>query len=300
MLVSSLERYDGELMEKSQLLCGPSRQSSMLGILDIALYRMSNNLLSEEATDEFTGWLIEQQQNGLLASFLQTQMPTVHACATKLLESALRIGDANFLELLIDSGIDNSPLKGVYGGRNLERAASRDNMQIVQILLKNGADVNMPPRQYLDPALQVATRHGHAQIVQVLLKAGANVNAVSTPSHCFFDCNTALSEAADIEIIELVRILLTTGANIDIYTTRWRLSTIDNDELHQILVSANSEGYSSINCCAVLEAATTGTQALSKYLAEKGKTDALVQGVLDEALERARDDENEIFFCGFL
>ena len=99
MLVSSLERYDGELMEKSQLLCGPSRQSSMLGILDIALYRMSNNLLSEEATDEFTGWLIEQQQNGLLASFLQTQMPTVHACASKILESALRIGDANFSKL---------------------------------------------------------------------------------------------------------------------------------------------------------------------------------------------------------
>ena len=57
-------------------------------------------------------------------------------------------------------------------------------------------------------------------------------------------------------------------------------------------MSASSKDYSTINCWAVLEAATTGTQALSKYLAEKGKTDALVQGVLVEALGRARDDEN--------
>ena len=197
---------------------------------------------------------------------------------------------------MIDSGIDNSSLKGVYGGRNLERAAIRGNEQIVQILLKNGADVNISSVQYLLSALQVATRHGHAQRVQVLLKAGANVDAVSTLS----DCNTALSEAADDENIELVRILFTAGANIDICTNRWGLSTIEhsafycrNDELHQILVSASSEGYSSINCWAVLEAATRGTQALSKYLAEKGKTGALVQEVLDEALEQATNDENE-------
>lgn len=98
MLVSSLERYNGELLEKSQLLCGPSTQSSMLRILEFALYRLSNNLLSEEATDNFSRWLIKQQQNGLLASFLKTQMPMVHACAAKILESVLRIGDVNLLE----------------------------------------------------------------------------------------------------------------------------------------------------------------------------------------------------------
>lgn len=147
MLVSSLERYDGELMEKSQLLCGPSTQSSVLRILEFALYRLSDNLLSETATDEFSRWLIRQQQNGLLASFLKTEMPTVHACATKILESVLRIGDANFLELLIDSGIDISPLKGVYGGRHLLYATNQGNSQIVEILLKNGADVNTLPTE---------------------------------------------------------------------------------------------------------------------------------------------------------
>ena len=294
MLVSSLERYDGELLEKFQLLCGPSSQPSVLQILELALYRLSNNLLAEKATDEFTRWLIRQQQDGLLALFLKTQLPTVHACATKILESVLRVGDVDFLELLIDTGIDISPLKGVCGGRNLVHAAYQRNPQIVQILLKNGADVNiLPSEQYRSTALQSATSRGHAHIVQVLLKAGANVDAVSA----FDDRNTALSKAVDLENVELVRILLTAGANIDICTIENQPAIVysalrrnvwsaleRHEELHQILVSASSEDYSSITIYGVSEAAGTGTQALSEYLAEKGKTGDLEQEVLESAL----------------
>lgn len=53
ILVSSLERYDGEILEKSQLLCGSLRQSSMLRMLEFALYRLSKNLLSKDPTDVF-------------------------------------------------------------------------------------------------------------------------------------------------------------------------------------------------------------------------------------------------------
>lgn len=247
MLVSSVERYDGELLEKSKLLCGPSRQSSVLQILQFAFYRMSNNLLSTEATDEFSRWLIKHQQNGLLASFLKTKMPTVHACATKFLESVLRIGDADFLELFINSGIDTSPLKDVWGGRHLLSAADQGSAQIVQILLKNGADANIPPcERYPIPALQVATIRGYAHIVQILLKAGAMVNAVSA----FRGLNTALSAAVYWEKIELVRILLTAGANIDSSTIGYQSAithsalVCDTDELHQILIGASSKDCS--------------------------------------------------------
>lgn len=294
MLVSSLERYDGELLEKSQLLCGSSRQSSVLRILEFALYRMSNNLLSAEATDEFTRWLIKQQQNGLLTSFLKTKIPTVHACATKILESVLRIGQADFLELMIDSGLDISPMKGVWGGRNLVHAALQGNLQIVQMLLKNGADVNiLPSEQYPRTALQAATSKGHAHIVQFLLKAGAYVDAVS-PFHYL---NNALSEAVDRNNIELVRILLTAGANIDNCIIRRELAIeysalyMDDDELHQILLSASSKEYSSITSLGVIEAASTGSQALYRYLVEKGKPGALIhEAVLDRALIAASDD----------
>ncbi len=296
MLVSSLERYDGELMEKSQLLCGPSTQSSVLRILEFALYRLSNNLLSETAIDELSRWLIRQQQNGLLASFLKTEMPTVHACATKILESVLRIGDANFLELLIDSGIDISPLKGVYGGRHLLYATNQGNSQIVQILLKNGADVNtLPTEPPWLTTLQYATSRGDAHIVQVLLKAGANVDAVSISP--WYD--TALSIAVgDGRKVELVRILLAAGANIDNCTIgnkpaiEYSALFCHHDELHQILLSASSKDYGSTTFHGVLEAASTGIQALSKYLSKNGKTGALLQEILEEALKFACEHSN--------
>lgn len=103
----------------------------------------------------------------------QTQILTVYACATKILESVLKIGDADFLELLINSGIDTSPLKGVCGGRHLEYAAIQGNTQIVRILHKNGADANiLSKRDYTSTALQFATLGGHADMVPFLLNAG--------------------------------------------------------------------------------------------------------------------------------
>lgn len=294
MLVSSVERYDGEVMEKSQLLCGPLTQSSALRILEYALYRISNNMLWTEGTDAFLRWLIKQKQNGLLLSFLKTQIPTVHACAANFLQSALRLGDADFLELLIDSGIDISPLKDVHGGRHLVYAACQGDMRITRILLKNGANVNLSPTPYQLTALQAATKKGHAHIVQVLLKAGANVDAVSGSKRC----NTALSEAVHCENVELVHILLTAGANIDICTINHRSaiqhSAIlgDNEELHRILLSASSKDNSSITSPGVLEAASTDTQALSKYLAARGKIGAPVQDVLESALRFACKDSD--------
>ena len=294
MLVSSLEKYDGELLERLQLFCGPPRQSSVLQILQFALYRLSNNLLSESSTDELLRWLIEQQKIELLTSFLKIKMPTVHACATKILESALRIQDANFLQLLIDSGVDLSPLKGVYGSGYLVSAAYEGDMQTAQILLKNGADVNIPSDDDLI-ALQAAAFNGHANLVQVFLKAGANVDAVSPYEECY----TALSQAVENDDIELVRILLTAGANIDsckiLNSPAIEHSAIytDNDELHYLLLSASSKGYSSITVHGVSEAASKGTQALSKYLAEKGGSRSLVRKVLKNALKSAcRNDHS--------
>ena len=291
MLVSSLERYDGEFSEKSQLLCGPLRQSSVLRMLEFALYRLSNNLLSQDATDDFLRWLIEQQQNGLLASFLKTRMPTVHACATKFLDSVLRLGDADFLELLIDSGIDTSPLKGVSGDEHLTRAAFQGNIRIVQILLKNGADVNGISDYALSSALIVATLEGYAHIVQLLLEAGANVNHLSDHANGDDGCNTALSDAVYRKNLELVHILLAAGANIDICriagksAIKYSALFTDNEDLHQILLSTSKKNYSPITRGGVLEAASTDIQALSQYLAEIGETGLLRQEVLESALK---------------
>lgn len=70
--ISSLKRYDGELLMKFQSLFAPSNLSLLLQILYFALYHLSNNLLLEKETDKFLQWLIEHQQNELFVSFLKT------------------------------------------------------------------------------------------------------------------------------------------------------------------------------------------------------------------------------------
>lgn len=296
MRVSSLERHDGELVEKFQSLFAPSNQNSLSQIVHLALYRLSNNLLSEDGTDEFLYWLIEQQQNELLVSFLQSQMPTVHACGTKILESALRIGDTDFLELLITSGIDISPLKGVCGGRHLVHAASESNLQVAQILLKNGADFDtLTSHEHPYTALHYAAFNSQPQMIQVLLQAGANIDAVTAISS--FD--TALSIAVQKNEIELVRILVTSGANLDICTVE-DLSTIEysalccDDKLHQILLSRSGKDRISITSHGTLKAAKRGIQALAKHLAESG--DELkypAMKVLNYALGHAVENEDD-------
>ena len=295
MRVSSLGRHDGELVEKSQSLFAPSNQYSLLEILRLALYRLSNNLLSEDATDEFLK-LIEPEQGELLVSFLQSRMPSVHACGTKILESALRIGDADFLELLITSGIDISPLRGVCGGRHLVHAASESNIQVAQILLKYGADVDiLTSKEHPYTALQYAALKGQPQMLQVLLKAGANIDALTADS----THSTALSIAVSYEEIELVRILVTAGANLDNCTVA-QFSAIEysalccDDKLHQILLSRSGKDHISTTSHGTWKAAKRGIQALAKYLAKSG--DELkypVMKVLNYALGRAVENEDD-------
>ena len=295
MRVSSLGRHDVELVEKSQSLFAPSNQYSLLEILRLALYRLSNNLLLEDVTDEFLK-LIEQEQDELLVSFLQSRMPSVHACGTKILEHALRIGDADFLELLITSGIDISPLRGVCGGRHLVHTASESNIQVAQILLKYGADVDiLTSQEHPYTALQYAALKGQPQMLQVLLKAGANIDALTADSAY----NTALSIAVCNHEIELVRILVTAGANLDICTVA-ESSAIEysalycDDKLHQTLLSRSGKDHISTTSHGTWKAAKRGIQALAKYLAKSG--DELkypVMKVLNYALELAAHEEDD-------
>lgn len=241
----------------------------MLQMLEFTLYRLSNDLLFGKEKYGLLRWF-KQHQNGLLASFFKSRIPTIHACANNILQSVLSLGDADFLEILIDSGIDTSPLQGKSGARNLTPHAYQGNTRIVQILLKNGADANglfdepfnlinnLPFRPLKISNFLAATHNGHAHIVQLLLEAGANVNAVSVPNPF-----NALCEAVCRENVELIHILLTAGANIDICRVNGK-SAIEysalytrNEQLHQILLSASSKDYSSITRHGVLEAART-------------------------------------------
>lgn len=290
LLPCSLERYDGELMERLQRLFDSSYRRSLFQLLDFGLYYLSNNLLSETQTDHFLTWITTQKHHGLLRSCLEIKTPVVLASATKILESAMRIGDVDLVQGLIHSGIDTSSLKGIYGTKYLLNAAHNGHVIIVRMLLDNGIDVNASvSEKFPDTALQVATKKGHVNMVQVLLEAGAEVNAGN-----FRDTNyTALWFAIDQDQTKLVRILLNAGANVDKIILRGRSALeyselYSSPELHQLLAEAGNKDPISISQNGILQAANTGAMDLLQYLTENVENvDSRLFEKLDLALREA-------------
>ncbi|MCJ1269666.1 hypothetical protein MMC22_009558 [Lobaria immixta] len=281
MQICSLERYEGELSEKLERFLGRSHEKFLIQSFEFILYLLSNNLLSEARTDRFLESIIKQKRTRLLISCLETQMPTMHAFSTKILESALRIGDATFLQLLIDAGVDTSSFPGIYGGRYLWMAAQNGNTKTAQILLKNGADPNAPmTKRFPTSALQVATSGNFVDLVRVLLSAGAEVDTLS------FQGLTALSSAIASRNLVLVRILLEAGANLDRCKIRdwpWnkpgetREPAIEwasrnyQDELFQDLMKVIGKNEFAISIDGIRKASELGASELSIYLAERGE-----------------------------
>lgn len=297
--VCSLERYNGELLEKFQRLLDPSNKRAFLQLFDFGFYYLSNNLLSEMQTDKFLKWAIENDLVEVMKSYFENQLSTIHASATKILKSALRIGDAEFLQFLIDSEIDKSPLKGIYGGKCLARVASKGHMTIARILLDCGAEINVPvSKEFPETALYQATSHNRVEIVELLLQAGAEVDTL-----CFYEeCPTALSIAIEQHSTQLVGMLIRAGANVD--ECRFKEDNVSfpalkwsalhcSQELHSILVEASEHHTNSICADGILEAANAGTQCLSDYLAKCSKSAycGMEERLQERALLEAAADE---------
>jgi ankyrin repeat protein len=297
MQIFSLERYDGELSVRFQRFFGDSNNYVLFHIFEFVIYLTSNNVLSTNQIDHISKWIVKQKHEGVLRSCLKMQMPTTRAFAEKVLESALRIGDAHLLQLISDSEVDKRLLSGVHGGRHLRKAAKKGNVKIVQILLENGADINVPVcKEYNSTALHAAVIGGYVELVQLLLKAGANPN-VPAYSELDSDKETPLSEAIRKRHAELVGVLVGAGANINLCTVdeddgmEWAERNTD-DQLYQILCTASGKDILPMTFDGIFKAASLDSQALSDYLNEKGadvKSNA--KDKLEAALQAAADPD---------
>jgi hypothetical protein len=99
------ERQEGELSKKVQQLFDLSNKHPLYQLFEFATYFSSNNILTEDQTDVFLKWVIDQNHTDLLKSFLQIETPTVQAFSIRILESGIRIKDTKLLQLLLVSGI---------------------------------------------------------------------------------------------------------------------------------------------------------------------------------------------------
>jgi ankyrin repeat protein len=129
---------------------------------------------------------------------------------TPLMLAALK-GYTDLARTLLGNGADVNA-KDKDGGTALLRAAASGHTEIVKILLANGADVNAKYYNKTTP-LWLASIQGHTEIVKILLANGANVNAKGANSKGI--CTTILSETAEDAHVDVARVLINSGADVD-------------------------------------------------------------------------------------
>jgi len=128
------------------------------------------------------------------------------------LAEAISHGRLSVVEQLVQSGADIDLMVG--GLRALHRAAVIGNLAMVQTLLDFGADINQESESRETP-LMLAIQTGNISIASFLLsREGIQVNATSHVG------DTALLKAVKLGNLELVRELVSSGAQIDLRVGR--------------------------------------------------------------------------------
>jgi len=138
------ELFDGEILNKLQSIYQPGNKAALRQLAEFALYFLSNDKLDERRTGNFLKWAVKTGSVHIFKSFFRLKTPTVEAFSEKIVESVAIYGPASTLRLLIESGLDESLLAGISGGRYLQIAIYTDNIDVAHLLLDKGAEVNPP------------------------------------------------------------------------------------------------------------------------------------------------------------
>ncbi len=121
----------------------------------------------------------------------------------------LMAASSNSCVELVTMFLDNGACvrkRDMYGRSSLKAAVHRKHYQIVSMLVAAGADVNQGDNNNDTPLASAMSSYG---IAKILVDNGADVNGVST-NGC-----TPLMEAARINRMECVELLLRAGANVN-------------------------------------------------------------------------------------
>ena len=120
---------------------------------------------------------------------------------------AVKAGDKEAVESLLDSGVDASARQG-DGATALHWAIHRDDLELARRLIDAGADVNAGDDHNVTP-LSLACLNGSAGAVSLLLESGADANLSRASGE------TPLMTAARVGSLDVVRLLLESGADLN-------------------------------------------------------------------------------------
>lgn len=132
------------------------------------------------------------------------------------LQIAVKSGNSSVVKTLLAGGADaNQDVPDTV--HPLIQSAKKGNVEIVQALLDAGVRVNVPEKKRRPPfdeasPLHAAIAKGHADVVKELLSRGANLGYCSEIER-FSYLNTALNIAAGMGQHQIVQLLVSAGAN---------------------------------------------------------------------------------------
>jgi ankyrin repeat protein len=126
------------------------------------------------------------------------------------LHLASRCGHVNIARLLLERGADVNA-RDADGWTSLHQASRGGYVEVVQLLLDHGVDVNAQ-NLYTSTPPHLSSGHGHVDIPKALPEFDMEVDASSwSPLHL----------ASQEGHLEVVRLLLTRGANLNVKTEDW-------------------------------------------------------------------------------
>ena len=153
--------------------------------------------------------------------------------------------DIKAMEWFLLTGLIDVNTANYHGWNAVYTTASYDCLESLKWLIKAaGADVNSTCNDKIP--LMGAAKNGCSENMKVLIEAGADVNMA-----CSQTGNTALLEAAVANQIDCVRLLLQSGAHVNIRNLR-RLNALQSHIVHNVLQSHIVHCKSARNQVAVL------------------------------------------------
>lgn len=209
---------------------------------------------------------------------------------------ASREGYSGIVKVLISAGADLEA-KGLFmdtkGISALSVSILAMKPEIAKILIIAGANINAEDEEDMDTPLHEVCYRGYPGIAQMLIERGADVNHQNRFSHA------PLGTAANYGHIEIIKNLLTAGANINYDNDGWGIALlsaangrVDSEELITTLVNAgsniNMQGI--FDDTALIMAANRGkiitVKALLRLGADKSVKDFKGRTAYDIAIEK--------------
>jgi len=198
------ERREGDLPRILEQILDPAA-NALPALFALIAYSATNNALDNSKMDEFLKWVIEHQHLSFLQQFMALQLPTIHAFAKYVFESAIRIKSVPVLSELLDRGVDFGSVaedmvsigdhaftrrvlmkmdpkyfKKDAGGRLFHRFVNAGLFDLANILLDNGVSVDVRNYSGGNTALFLAVFCDEIERVKFLTEAGADILTWST------------------------------------------------------------------------------------------------------------------------